>query len=50
MAKVNWKAKNDSEFLKNFNLLQAGFEKAAIKRYIEVLFLIYKKFIGLKTC
>lgn len=36
LSKVNWKAKNDTEFLNNFRLLQSGFEKAGIKRYIEV--------------
>ena len=36
MNKVNWKAKNDYEFIANLKILQSAFAKAGIKRYIEV--------------
>lgn len=36
MAKVNWKAKNDYEFIGNLRLLQDAFKKIGIKRYVEV--------------
>lgn len=36
MNKVNWKAKVDYEFLNNYKVLQNGFDKFGIKRYIDV--------------
>ena len=39
MNKVNWKAKNDYEFIGNYRLLQDAFGKVGIKRYIEVSYL-----------
>ena len=36
MNKVNWKAKNDYEFINNLKLLQSAFEKVGVKRYVEV--------------
>jgi hypothetical protein len=37
MNKVNWKAKNDYEFIGNLKILQDSFNKIGIKRYVEVL-------------
>jgi RP/EB family microtubule-associated protein len=34
MAKVNWKAKNDYEFIQNLRILQDAFKKIGIKRYV----------------
>lgn len=36
LNKVNWKAKNDYEFINNFKVLQHSFEKLGIKRHVEV--------------
>lgn len=36
LAKVNWKAKNDYEFIGNLRLLQDAFNKIGIKRHIDV--------------
>jgi RP/EB family microtubule-associated protein len=36
MNKVNWKAKNDYEFINNLKLLQTAFEKVGVKRYVDV--------------
>lgn len=36
ISKVNWKAKNDYEFISNLKILQSAFEKIGIKRYVEV--------------
>lgn len=36
ISKVNWKAKNDYEFISNLKILQSGFDKVGIKRYVEV--------------
>lgn len=45
MGKVNWKAKNDYEFIANLKILQNGFAKAGIKKHLEVQ---QKSFLGLK--
>ena len=34
--KVNWRAKNDYEFINNLKILQNAFEKIGIKRHVEV--------------
>ena len=39
MNRVNWKAKNEWEFIVNFKILQQAFEKCNIKKHIEVTFL-----------
>jgi RP/EB family microtubule-associated protein len=36
LAKVNWKAKNDYEFIGNLKVLQSAFEKIGIKKHVEV--------------
>ena len=36
LAKVNWRAKNDYEFIANLRILQDSFKKIGIKRYVEV--------------
>ena len=36
LSKVNWKAKNDYEFISNLRLLQNSFDKIGIKRHVEV--------------
>jgi RP/EB family microtubule-associated protein len=36
MSRVNWKAKNDYEFISNLKILQVAFDKAGVKRYVEV--------------
>ena len=36
MSKINWKAKNDYEFISNLKLLQNAFDKIGIKRHVEV--------------
>lgn len=36
LSKVNWKAKHDYEFINNLKVLQSGFDKAGIKRHVEV--------------
>ena len=44
LAKVNWKAKYDYEFVSNFKLLQQGFTKLGIMRNIEVEKLVKCKY------
>jgi len=34
--KCKWQAKNDYEYIENFKVLQQGFAKNDIKRYIDV--------------
>jgi RP/EB family microtubule-associated protein len=36
MSKVNWKAKNDFEYIINWKLLQLGFSKKNINKPIEM--------------
>ena len=36
MSKVNWKARNDYEFINNLKVLQNAFDKIGIKRHVEV--------------
>jgi hypothetical protein len=42
MTKVNWKAKNDYEFIQNLRILQDAFKKIGIKRYVEVACNLYR--------
>lgn len=44
MRKVNWMAKSDHEFIPNYKVLQAGFDKNAIVKHIEVDKLIRAKY------
>ena len=37
ISKVNWKAKNNYEFINNLKILQTAFDKIGIKRYVEVI-------------
>ena len=37
MGKVNWKARNEYDFIGNLKILQASFLKLNIKRHIEVI-------------
>ena len=34
--KVNWRARNEWEFIQNFKILQQAFEKCNIKKHIEI--------------
>jgi RP/EB family microtubule-associated protein len=36
LSKVNWKAKNDYEFINNLKVLQTAFDKIGIKKHVEV--------------
>lgn len=36
LAKVNWKGRNDYEFIANLKILQNSFDKIGIKRHVEV--------------
>jgi RP/EB family microtubule-associated protein len=44
MRKVNWMAKSDHEFIPNYKVLQAGFDKNDIDKHIEVDRLIRGKY------
>lgn len=45
MKRVKWKAKYEHEFIHNLKLLQQGFLKAKIKKWIDVNLLFPMKFI-----
>ena len=47
LQKVNWKARNNYEFIANLKILQNAFDKAGIKRYVEVSRLCYS---GREAC
>ena len=34
MSRVNWRARNEWEFIQNLKILQASFEKCLIKKHI----------------
>ena len=36
LSKVNWKARNDYEFVNNLKILQNAFDKIGIKKHVEV--------------
>ena len=36
MSRVNWRAKNEWEFIQNLKILQGSFEKCQIKKHIEI--------------
>lgn len=36
MSKVNWKARNEWEFINNLKILQQGFAKCKIQKYIDI--------------
>jgi RP/EB family microtubule-associated protein len=36
MNRVNWKARNEWEFILNFKILQQAFERCNIKKHIDV--------------
>lgn len=36
ISKINWKAKNDYEFINNLKILQNAFDKIGIKKHVEV--------------
>lgn len=44
MSKVNWGAKSDYEFVQNYKLLQTGFNKHCVQRYVDVDKLIRAKY------
>jgi len=44
MRKVNWMARSDHEFIPNYKVLQAAFEKNGIQRFIDVDKLIRAKY------
>lgn len=44
MAKVNWMARSDHEFIPNYKLLQASFDKNSIQKHVPVDMLIRGKY------
>ncbi|KAG7356293.1 calponin homology domain containing protein [Nitzschia inconspicua] len=44
MARVNWEAKSDYEFINNYKLLQAAFSKNHVQRHVDVDKLIRAKY------
>mmetsp|Transcript_19274 Transcript_19274/g.46557 ORF Transcript_19274/g.46557 Transcript_19274/m.46557 type:complete len:380 (+) Transcript_19274:143-1282(+) len=44
MARVNWEAKSDFEFVNNYKLLQVAFKKNHVQRHVEVNKLIRAKY------
>ena len=44
MSRVNWEAKSDYEFIQNYKLLQAAFNKHHVKRHVDVDRLIRAKY------
>lgn len=36
LSKVNWKARNDYEFINNLKILQNSFDKIGIKKHLEI--------------
>ena len=36
MNRVNWRARNEWEFIVNFKILQQAFDKCNIKKYIDI--------------
>jgi RP/EB family microtubule-associated protein len=43
-AKVKWGAKHEHEFVENYKILQAAFDKNGVKRFIEVGKLVKAKY------
>ena len=44
MSKVNWRAKNDYEFMENFKLLASGFKKIGMKAPLDIEKLVKCKY------
>ena len=44
MKKVQWSAKHEHEFVKNYAVLQTGFDKLKIDRFVDVQKLVRAKF------
>lgn len=43
-ARVKWGAKHEHEFVENYKVLQAAFQKNGIKRHIDVAKLVKAKY------